>query len=152
MLEWVAISSSRGSSWPRDWTWISCIGRWIFYHWKAHLSICRPCKFYYLICCLSFVIEETCLLHLDYVYFPSHSRVNLLAGERSESVSYSVVSDSVIPWSVACLAPLSMGFSWQEYCSGLPFSSLGDLSNPRIEPRSPALQADSLPSEPLGKP
>ena len=86
--------------------------------------------------------------------FPSHSRVNLgvAPGERSENVSHSAVSDSAIPWSVACQAPLSVGFSWQEYCSALPFPSLGDLSNPGIEPRSPALQADSLPAEPLGKP
>ena len=47
---------------------------------------------------------------------------------------------------------LSMGFSRQEYWSGLPFSSPGDLPNPEIEPGSPALQADSLPSEPPGKP
>ena len=56
------------------------------------------------------------------------------------------------PWTVACQAPLSMGFSRQEYWSGLPFLSLGDLSNPGIEPRFPAFQADSLPSEPPGKP
>ena len=49
-------------------------------------------------------------------------------------------------------APLSMGFSRQESQSGSPFSSLGDLSHPGIEPGSPALQADSLPSEPSGKP
>ena len=48
-------------------------------------------------------------------------------------------------------APLSMGFSWQEYWSGLPFPSPGDLPNPGIEPGSLALQADSLPSVPLGK-
>ena len=42
-----------------------------------------------------------------------------------------------------------MGFSSQEYWSGLPFPSPGDLPHPRIEPRSPALQADALPSEPL---
>ena len=47
------------------------------------------------------------------------------------------------PWTVACQAPLSMRFSRQEYWSGLPFSSPGDLPNPGIEPRSPALQADS---------
>ena len=47
-------------------------------------------------------------------------------------------------------APLSVGFSRQEYCSGLP-SSLGDLPDPGIKPRSPALLADSLPSEPPGK-
>ena len=49
-------------------------------------------------------------------------------------------------------APLSMEFSRQEYWSGVPFPSPEDLPNPGIEPRSPALKADSLPSEPLGKP
>ena len=49
-------------------------------------------------------------------------------------------------------APLSMGFSRQEYWSGLPFPSPGDLPDPGIEPRSPALQADALTSEPSGKP
>ena len=53
---------------------------------------------------------------------------------------------------VAHQASLSMGFSRQEYWSGLPFSFPGDLPDAVIEPRSPALQADSLPSEPLGKP
>ena len=55
------------------------------------------------------------------------------------------------PWSIACQAPLSMGFPKQEYWSGLPFPSPGDLRDPRIEPRSLALQADSLPSEPPRK-
>ena len=54
------------------------------------------------------------------------------------------------PWTVARQAPLSMEFSRQGYWSGLPFSSPGDLPNPVIEPESPALQADSLPSEPPG--
>ena len=48
-------------------------------------------------------------------------------------------------------APLSMEFSRQEYWSELPFPSPGDFPDPDIEPGSPALQADSLPSEPLGK-
>ena len=52
-----------------------------------------------------------------------------------------------IPWTVACQAPLSMGFSRQEYCSGLPFPSSGDLPSPGFKSRSPALQADSLPNE-----
>ena len=56
------------------------------------------------------------------------------------------------PWTVAFQAPLSMEFSRQEYRSGLPFPSPGDLSNPWIEPGSPTLQADSLPSEPPGTP
>ena len=56
------------------------------------------------------------------------------------------------PWTVAYQAPPSMGFSRQEYWSGLPFPSPGNLPNPGIEPRSPALQADTLTSEPPGKP
>ena len=52
------------------------------------------------------------------------------------------------PWTVAHQAPQSMEFSRQEYLSGLPFPSPGDLPNPGIEPRSAALQADALPSEP----
>ena len=55
-------------------------------------------------------------------------------------------------WSIAHQTPLSMGFSRQEYWSGLPFPSPGDLPNPGIEPRSPTLQADALTSEPPGKP
>ena len=58
----------------------------------------------------------------------------------------------VIPWTIARQAPLSMGFSRQEYWSGLPFPSLGDLLNPGIEPRSRALHTDSLPSDLPGKP
>ena len=57
-------------------------------------------------------------------------------------------SDSATPWTVACQAPLSREFSRQEYWSGLPVPSPGDLPNPGTKPRSPALQADSLPSEP----
>ena len=53
---------------------------------------------------------------------------------------------------VACQAPLSMKLSRQEYWNGLPFPSPGDLPDPGIEPQSPALQADSLLSEPPGKP
>ena len=56
------------------------------------------------------------------------------------------------PWTVARQAPLSVGFSRQEYWSGLPFPSPGDLPNHGMEPRSPLLQADSLPAEPQGKP
>ena len=56
------------------------------------------------------------------------------------------------PWTVAHQAPLSMEFFRQEYWGGLRFPSPGDLPDPGIEPRSPALQADSLPSELPGKP
>ena len=53
----------------------------------------------------------------------------------------------VTPWTVARQAPLSMEFSRQEYRSGLPFPSPGDLPDPGIKPGSPTLQADSLPTE-----
>ena len=54
------------------------------------------------------------------------------------------------PWTVAYQVPPSMGFSRQEYWSGLPFPSPGDLPNPGTKPGSPALQRDALPSEPPG--
>ena len=57
---------------------------------------------------------------------------------------------SATPWTIACQNP--WGFSRQEHWSGLPFSPPGDLSNSGTEPRSPALQVGSLPSEPQGKP
>ena len=64
--------------------------------------------------------------------------------------SLSCVRLFATPWTVAHKAPLSMGFSRQEYWSGLPFPSPGDLPDPGIEHRSPALQADALTSEPPG--
>ena len=66
--------------------------------------------------------------------------------------SCSVVSDSGDPWTIAPQSPLSMGFSRQEYWSGLPFPSPGDHPNPGIKPGSSTLKANSLPSEPPGKP
>ena len=72
---------------------------------------------------------------------------------KSESVSHSVVSNSLqIPWTVARQTPLFMGFSRQEYWSGLPFPSPGDLPDSGTKPGSPELQADSLPLESPGKP
>ena len=68
---------------------------------------------------------------------------------KSESVSHSVVSDSfAAPGIIACQASLSIAFPRQESWSGLPFPSPGGLPDSGIEPGSPALQADSLPSEP----
>ena len=68
-------------------------------------------------------------------------------------LSCSVMSDYfATPWTIARQTPLFMGFSRQEYWSGWLFPSPGDLPDPRIEPRSPVSQVDSLPSEPPGKP
>ena len=84
--------------------------------------------------------------------FPSHS----VSPDWSKSISFSFLSLLLsrvrlfaTPWTVAYQAPPSMGFSRQEYWSGLPFPSPGDLPNPGIEPGSPTLQADALTSEPL---
>ena len=65
--------------------------------------------------------------------------------------SFSCVQLFVTPWTVAHQAPLSMGFSGQEYWSGYPFSSPGGFPDAGIESGSLALQADSLPSESPGK-
>ena len=96
ILEWVAISPSRGSSWPRDWTYISyvsCTDSWILYEADSSVGL-------------------------------------------SEKLGH-------------------IQFSRQEYWSGLPCPPPRDLPNPGIEPTSPvspALQMDSLPAEPQGKP
>ena len=103
ILEWVAISFSRGSSWPRDWTPISHIVRQILYHL-------------------------------------SHGKA-----QSGSFKSLSCVQLFGTPWTVAYQAPLSMELSRQEYWSGWPFPSPGDLPDPGIEPGSPALQADSWP-------
>ena len=67
-------------------------------------------------------------------------------------LSHSVSSDSATPRTVAHQAPLFMGFSRQEYWSGLPCPLPGYLPNPGIEPGSPALQVDFLPTELPAKP
>ena len=66
----------------------------------------------------------------------------------TRNVSHSIMT----PWSIDSQTPLSMGFSKQEYWSGLPFPSPGDLPDPEIILGSSVLQADSLPSEPPWKP
>ena len=109
ILEWVAISFSRGSSWPRNRTRVSWIaGRWFtdwaMRKWKKKTEVAQSCP---------------------------------------------TLCD---PWTVAYQVPPSMWFSRQEYWNGLPFPFPGDLRNSGIEPRSPTFQADTLTSEPPGKP
>ena len=72
--------------------------------------------------------------------------------KEKEEKSLSRVRLFATPWTVAHQAPPSMGFSRQEYWSGLPFPSPGDLPNPGIKPRSPHCRQILLPSEPPGKP
>ena len=83
------------------------------------------------------------LYHLSYQGNPYAFMATLpLITMNSDVKSLSHVQLFTIPWTVACHVPLSMGFSRQECWSGLPFPSLGDLSDPGIEPGSSALQAD----------
>ena len=76
----------------------------------------------------------------------------ILIPKKVKVKSLSCVRLLVTPWTVGYQASASMGFSRQKYWSGLPFPSPGDLPNPGIEPRSPALEADALTSEPPGNP
>ena len=115
---------------------------WIFYcmyFWKAPTkNTCKKCVYVCYIC------SEMGHDRLSYI-FCKQTR-------KSKVLSLSVVSDSEIPQIIARQVPLSMGFSRQEYWSGLPFPSPENLPDPAIKPRSLESQAVSLPSEPPGKP
>ena len=127
ILEWVAISFSRRFSQPRDRTWVSRIAGRRFTIWTRDFPSGSGGK----------------------ASYPWAGKIPW----RKWKWSRSVVSDScptsrVLPV-VSYQAPPSLGFSRQEYWSGLTFPSPGDLPNPGIKPGSPVLQADALPSEPL---
>ena len=127
IMEWVAIFLSRGSSQPRDWTLISSL----LHSQAGSLSLAPPG------------------MTSGYLMFSNSKNSFCISSIESESVSHSVVSDSM---GFHELSLLSMEFSRQEYWNGLPFPSPGDLPEPGINPGSPALQANSLASEPPGKP
>ena len=94
--------------------------------------------------------KEILIYHLIYVKYSVS--VWLPSREiKTEKMKSKVKVTQLCP-SVCDQAPLSMEFSKRECWLALPYPSPGDLSDPEIEPRSPALQADSLPSEPTGKP
>ena len=86
---------------------------------------------------------------MPFTYLENKCYVNKWSASESESLSH--VRLFATSWTVAYHALPSMGFSSQEYWSGLPFPSPGDLPDPGVEPGSPALQADTLSSEPPGK-
>ena len=88
------------------------------------------------------------LLHCRRILL-SHQGVHVCGGACMLR-HFSCVQVFATPWTVPHQAPLSMRFPRQEYWSGLTFPSLGDLSNPGIEPESPALQANALPLSHLG--
>ena len=92
-------------------------------------------------------------LELSRFHFPSCQPGLLLHTKVKVKVkSLSGIRLFATPWTVAYQAPPSIEFSRQEYWTGLPLPSPGDLPDPGMKPGSPALQADILPSEPPGKP
>ena len=105
-------------------------------------------------CFSTVVLERTLQSSLDWKeikpFNPKGNQPWILIG--SEVKSLSRVWLFATPWIVAYQAPQSMEFFRQDYWSGLPFPSPGNLPDPGIEPGSPALQADALPSEPPGSP
>ena len=87
-------------------------------------------------------------LHKDFFWVDAQEKAHApIAAAKSIQLCPTLCN----PWTAAHQTPLSMGFFRQEYWSGLPCPLPGDLPNPGIKPRPPALQADSLPSEPPGK-
>ena len=90
--------------------------------------------------------------HISFLFPLFDTHYIFLHKERKKVKLLSLVRFFATPWTVAYKASPSMGFSRQEYWSGLPFPSPGDLPTPGIEPRSPAFQADALTSEPRVKP
>ena len=153
-LEWVAMSFSRESSWPRDWTRIFSSSALA----EGSLPLAPPgkpspssahSKKFAFFCHISENPRKRIIYHrsLTLSWTPS-----FLQDKWSEVKLLSRVRLLATPWTVAYQAPPSMGFSRQEYWSGLPFPSPRDLPNPGLEPGSPALEVDALTSEPPGKP
>ena len=112
--------------------WLKCLGKL----WHESLSFAVP-SLSFLICQLVCHFNfHLILMKITFCHVLSHSHAQLFA----------------TPWTVAHQSPLSIEFSRQKYYRGLSFPSPGDLPNPGIEPASPALQVDSLPTKPSGKP
>ena len=139
VLEWVAISFSRGFSRPRDRTRISSIADRRFTIWATREGplplINTIVTWFFFFSPLVKKITATKLKRIPCTYICIHSGCMCAKSLQSCLTLCN-------PMDGSCQAPLSMGFSRQEYWSGLPFSSPGDLPNPGIEPtslRSPAL-------------
>ena len=90
------------------------------------------------------------ILHFSHHHYGKHHMDTITIFFFLKSLSHVRLFATL--WTVAYQAPLSMRFSRQEYWSGLPFPSPGDLPDPEIEPGSSALESDALTSEPPGKP
>ena len=162
ILEWVAMPSLKGSSRPRDWTWVSCItgdslllnhGGSPIYTYAAAAAkslqscptLCNPIDSSPQGSPVPGILQARTLEWVA-ISFTMHESEKWKLKVKSLSPVWLFAT----PWTAAYQAPPSMGFSRQEYWSGLPLPSPGDLPDPGIEPGSPALQADALTSEPPG--
>ena len=123
------LSVGEGSTWVAD---------------GCHIAVC-PCDLLFLHVCALFSSSKGTDSVMSVSFTASHFYY-------LKNVSCSVVSDSLLPRGLQTQSPLSVEFSRQEFWSVLPLPTPGDLPNPRIKPQSPTSQADSLPSEPQGKP
>ena len=129
--------------------WDCWIIRQVYFQFFKESPHCSPCSLSTVLHYLFLIFNyESAITHLQETW----KIQNKVTYSSTTCQSLICVQLFGISWTVACQAPSSMEFSRQQYWSGLPFPSPGDFPNPRIEPRSPALQADSLPPEPLEKP
>ena len=169
ILEWGAISSSRGSSQPRDWTWVSWVteppGKPFYimysdlqflsqYHRKGksdlslegdkegastiHLVPSLESEALHTSCmqALKWPFKASLYIQKNQVWRRNGEGIFHLSSVHMHACTLSHVQLFVTPWTVAHQAPLSMGFSRQEYWSGLPWFSPGDFPDPGIEPSS----------------
>ena len=146
---WFAGYSSRVSTWRRRLSFHNAVLRLFF---RVHY----------------FLIDKFCnkVIKISFLLNPKKKSLitnnNILMGLSQLQIKWnfllfyffmlSCVQLLATPWTVACQAPLSMEFSRQEYSSGLPFPPLRNLSNPGVEPESPALAGGFFTTEPPGKP
>ena len=135
ILEWVAYPFSQGASQSRNWTRVSCTAAGLFTDWAIReapppLGLWKP------------------QMAAELAKAPPGWKWKWKVKVKSFSCAWLLTTPSTGTYQ----APQSMGFSRQEYWSGLPFPTPRDLPNPGIKPESPALQTDTLPSEPIGKP
>ena len=173
ILEWVAISFSRGSSWPRNRAQVSCIAGRFFPNWATReaqggepgLNSGLNSRRLFWLAFHSLILTLTCdrwPCGSSEPWAPGKPNITecdpdsntVLAWKAqgplaAESESEVTQSSPILatPWIIARQASLSITFSRQEYWSGLPFPSPGDLPDSGIKPGSPALQADSFPTE-----
>ena len=142
ILEWIAISFSRDSYWPRDQTWISCIDRWILDHWVTRKD---PYRVLLLLLPSHFSCVRFCATDPTDSSTPGSLILGILQARTLEWVaisfsnawkwkvkvkSFSHVQLLATPWTAAYQAPPSMGFSRQEYWSGVPLPS--PIQSPRV--------------------